>query len=252
LYQRKQLHFRSLYKVYTKVKEYGYNPGIQELLYFQKGLRRQYLPGESQDYIRKIIALGLMNNREFVIGDHEHLLNRGVSDPIATVQVKGGLLLSDVAKVIGVSFDELHLINKQIKQGIISPHKDMEQIYIPYSRLSRFQTNIDNLKDSVYAMHKVKSGDSLYKIGKKYGIDYKLIKKFNKLKSNILSLNQHLIIPADPKLLPKQDEVYVIKKGDSLSLIAKKFNVDLTKLMKDNKITTSNIIVGDKLVISYE
>lgn len=253
LYQRKQVPFSRLYKVYKEVKKYNYTPGIRELLHFQKGLRRQYLPGESQEYIRKIISLGLMNNREFVIsGDHSHLLNRGISDPIVTVKIKGGVLLKDVGNLVGMTYKEIHAINKQIKQGIISPESEKYDIYIPYSRLSRFQANIENMQDSKYVMHKVKKGDSLYKIGKKYNINYKLIKRFNKLKSNILSLNQKLIIPMAPEFAPKQDEIYIIKQGDTLSRIAKSYKIKLSKLMKDNKITNSLINIGDKLVITYD
>jgi len=179
LYQKKKLPFNKLYKVYKEVRKYNYTPGIKELLHFQKGLRRQYLPGESQEYIRKIISLGLMNNREFLInGDNAHLLNRGISEPIITVQIKGGVLLEDVGKLVGMSYDNIHGLNKHIKQGLISPEYETYDIYLPYSVLSRFQANIENIKDAKYAMHKVKSGDSLYRIAKKYKINYKLIKKF--------------------------------------------------------------------------
>ena len=169
LYQKKKLPFNKLYKVYKEVRKYNYTPGIKELLHFQKGLRRQYLPGESQEYIRKIISLGLMNNREFLInGDNAHLLNRGISEPIITVQIKGGVLLEDVGKLVGMSYDNIHGLNKHIKQGLISPEYETYDIYLPYSVLSRFQANIENIKDAKYAMHKVKSGDSLYRIAKKY------------------------------------------------------------------------------------
>ncbi|MBT3881945.1 MAG: LysM peptidoglycan-binding domain-containing protein [Campylobacteraceae bacterium] len=253
LYQKKKLPFNKLYKVYKEVRKYNYTPGIKELLHFQKGLRRQYLPGESQEYIRKIISLGLMNNREFLInGDNAHLLNRGISEPIITVQIKGGVLLEDVGKLVGMSYDNIHGLNKHIKQGLISPEYETYDIYLPYSVLSRFQANIENIKDAKYAMHKVKSGDSLYQIAKKYKINYKLIKKFNKLSSNVLSINQKLIIPVAASFAPKNDEIYIIKSGDTLSAIAKIYKIKLSKLMKDNKISSSLINIGDKIVISYE
>ncbi|MBL6969813.1 MAG: LysM peptidoglycan-binding domain-containing protein [Campylobacterales bacterium] len=252
LYQRDQLPFSKLYGVYKKVKEYNYTPGIKQLLKVQQGLERQYLPGESQRYIRKIIALGLMNNREFIVNDNKHLLNIGIGQPIASVDVKGGVLLKDVAKLVGMKYEDIYAINKQIKQGILPFEEDTCNIYIPYSRLSRFQANIENLGESKYAMHKVKSGDSLYKIGKRYKCNYKLIKKFNKLKSNILSVNQKLIIPIDPEFAPKNDEIYIVKNGDTLSKIAKDFKVDLKRLMDENKISSGFINIGDKIVISYE
>ena len=251
-YQAKRVNFRQLYKVYIKVQKYKYTPGIKELLKVQKGLKRQYLPKESQRYIRKIISLALMNSREFLISDdNSHLLNRGISEPIVTVAIKGGVLLKDVGDLVGMDYKEIYAINKQIKQGVLPPELKSYDIYLPYSRLSRFQANISKLRDAKFAIHKVKSGDSLYKIGKKFNIDYKLIKKFNKLKSNILSLNQKLIIPVIAYNLPKEDQIYIIKNGDTLSDIAQFHNIKLHKLMKDNKITSSKIKIGDKIVIKY-
>jgi membrane-bound lytic murein transglycosylase D len=51
-----------------------------------------------------------------------------------------------------------------------------------------------------------------------------------------------------PKLLPNGK--YQIKKGDSLWLIAKKFNTDTKTLMRINKLRTSRLHVGQKIKIT--
>ncbi len=251
LYQKKKLNFREIYKIYKVVKKWEYKLNINHILIEQKGLERQYLPKESRSYIRKIISLAMMNNSKFIISDdNSHLLNRGITNPIATVKVKGGIHLRSIAEVIGISHTKLQALNKHIKQNIIPPQKDKYNIHIPYSTLARFNANIENIKPTQFEVYKVKSGDSLGIIARKYKINYKLIKKFNNLKSNFLSINQKLIIPVDPATI-KRDKIYFVKNGDSLGKIARAYKISLKKLMKDNNIKTSMIKIGDKIVVKY-
>ncbi len=250
-YQKKKTRFSNLNKIYKIVKKWQYKPNIEHLLIEQKGLRRQYIPEESRGYIRKIISLAMMNNSEFLISDNNsHLLNRGICDPIATVKVKGGIHLQNIADLIGISKEKLQKLNQHIKQNIIPPEEKKYSIYIPYSTLARFNANKQNLKPALYEIYKVKSGDSLAKIAKFYKIRYQLIKKFNHLKSNFLSINQKLIIPVDPTVV-KRNKIYLVKRGDSLGKIAKLYKINLKKLIKDNNLKTSMIKIGDKIVVRY-
>lgn len=251
-YQAKKVKFRELYKIYKVVKNWDYKPDIDELLITQRGLKRQYIPKESRDYIQKIISLAMMNNSDYLMNDeHNHLLNRGISAPIATVQVKGGMLLKNIAEVIGVSKKEIMYLNPHIKRNIIPPAEKEYDIYIPYSQLSRFNANIKSIRPNVFEFHIVKRGESLHSIGKKYGVKYKYIKKFNLLKTNVLSVNQYLVIPIDPDIY-KRPKNYTIKRGDTLGKIARNFNVPLDRIIRDNKLKTSMIRIGDKIVIKFK
>lgn len=252
-YQKKRVKFNKLYKVYKEVKTWNYKPGIDKLLFEQRGLSRQYIPDESRNYIRKIISLALMSNRNFVLDNSsEYLFNRGISSPIAEVKVKGGTHMGNIAELIGVKHEYLSGLNKHIKQNIIPPEEKEYSIYIPYSKLARFNANINDLKPTKFAVHIVKSGETLGQLGAYYKISYKLIKKFNNLKSHIIGLNQKLIIPIDPLKMPKSPHDYFVKRGDTLASIAKRHDVKLAKLMQDNNIRSSLIHIGDKLVIRYQ
>jgi len=193
-----------------------------------------------------------MNNSDFLIKDENmHLLNRGISDPIASIEVKGGVLLKNVAEVIGVNKKKLKELNQHIKRNLLPLDEDTYTLYIPYSKLSRYNLNKDNLKSTQYEIYKVKSGDTLASIGREFKLRYSVIKKHNKLKSNILQINQDLMIPIDPDVY-KRPINYIVKVGDSLGRIASKHNITFKKLMKDNNLKTSMINIGDELVINLK
>ncbi len=250
-YQSKRVRFSHLNRIYKEVKKWNYNPDIDELLLVQKGIDRQYLPAESRDYIRKIVSLALMNNSDFLLKDeNSHLLNRGLNNPIASIEVKGGVLLSNIAKLIGEDKKRLKELNGHIRKNMLPLDKEHYTVYIPYSKLSRYKLNKDQLEATVFENYVVKAGDTLGSIGRKFDIDYRLIKKHNNMKKNILSINQELIIPIDPETY-KRDVDYVVRTGDTLGKIAENYKVDLKKLMKDNNLKTSMIRIGEKLVIKY-
>lgn len=255
-YQRKHTGFADLKDVYKKVLTWNLKPDVEYLLREQKNLSRQYLPNESRRYIRKIISLAMLNSQNFIKHeDNSHLLNLGISTTVATVPVKGGTHLKDIAESIGMKYEELYRLNSHVKQSIIPPNEQYYTINIPYSRLNRFNQNKDKIKTTKFAIHVVKSGDTLYGIAKKYKVPYKIIKNYNKLKNDRLSLRQKIVLPIPEDMIKMfslnniKKRHYIVKSGDSLYSIAKKHKIDIKKIMKDNNLKDTQLRIGDKLVI---
>ena len=94
--------------------------------------------------------------------------------------------------------------------------------------------------DSNY--YTVKSGDSLWSISRKFDITVDELKNANNLSSNLLSVGQNLIIPG--KDFDATGEEYVVKKGDSLYSIAKKYNTSVDNLKSINNIITDSLAIG--------
>ncbi len=94
--------------------------------------------------------------------------------------------------------------------------------------------------DSNY--YTVKSGDSLWSISRKFGITVDELKSANNLSSNLLSVGQNLIIPG--KEAQATGDEYVVKKGDTLYSIAKKYNTSVDNLKSINNITTDSLAIG--------
>lgn len=88
----------------------------------------------------------------------------------------------------------------------------------------------------------VKTGDSLWSISKKFGVTVDDLKNANNLKGNLLNVGQNLIIPGLNEK-PSGGE-YIVKKGDSLYSISKKFNTTVDNLKSINNLTTDALAIG--------
>ena len=98
----------------------------------------------------------------------------------------------------------------------------------------------------------VKSGDSLYGIAKKFNTSVDDIKRINNLTNNLLSIGQKLIIPNENINNTSNNETnttYIVKSGDSLYGIAKKFNTTVDEIKRINNLTSNLLSIGQKLII---
>lgn len=103
--------------------------------------------------------------------------------------------------------------------------------------------------DNYYVVQK---GDSLWSISSKLGVSVSDIKKSNNLSSNNLSIGQVLIIPSkksDDEESNADENVYVVKKGDSLWLIAKNYNTSVDEIKRLNNLSSNTLSIGQKLKI---
>ena len=129
-----------------------------------------------------------------------------------------------------------------------------ETIIIEYKNLNNYQDIVDIIVDSINKYIKksttytVKSGDSLYQIAKKYNTTIDEIKKLNNLTSNSLSIGQILKIPEKEEIIPETN-IYIVKSGDSLYQIAKKYNTTVDELKKINNLTSNILSIGQKITI---
>ena len=95
----------------------------------------------------------------------------------------------------------------------------------------------------------VKKGDSLWSIASKNNTTVDNIKKLNNLSSNNLQIGQKLIISDANDNLPSNKITYIVKKGDSLWIIANKYDTTVDKIKSENNLTSNSLSIGQKLVI---
>ena len=103
-----------------------------------------------------------------------------------------------------------------------------------------------------WVTHKVVSGDSLWKIARKYDTEVKILKKVNYLKSDILSLYQELLIPLsndqNQAFIPYQ--AHIISEGDTLWELGMKYKVAPAEIAKNNGLELNTpLTIGKELNI---
>lgn len=107
----------------------------------------------------------------------------------------------------------------------------------------------------------VKSGDSLGAIALKYHTSTSSIQKLNNLKSDVIYVNQTLKVPSTSSTKTTStttktttqkstSNTYTVKSGDSLGLIAVKYNMSVAQLKKLNNLTSDFIYVSQKLKVT--
>ena len=95
---------------------------------------------------------------------------------------------------------------------------------------------------AVAATHTVSPGESLYLIGRAYGVTVEELKRANGLQGDLIYPGQQLYIPA-------QSNLYVVQPGDTLYLIGLHYGVSYQAIMAANGLTSSLLYPGQKLLI---
>lgn len=96
----------------------------------------------------------------------------------------------------------------------------------------------------------VKKGDSLWVIASKHGTTVDELKRINRLTSNNLSIGQVLKLPVKGNNETGSNQnVYIVKKGDSLYSIARTYNTSVEEIKNANNLTSNALSIGQELII---
>jgi len=95
-------------------------------------------------------------------------------------------------------------------------------------------------------IHIVKRGDSLSVIAQRYNVSLAELKSVNRISSNKIHVGQELSIPGIGAAEPEE---HTVRRGDTLSEIAQRYQVSLGSLRKENNIINDRILVGQVLKI---
>lgn len=99
----------------------------------------------------------------------------------------------------------------------------------------------------------VKKGDSLWSIARANGLTVDELKSLNNLSSNVLHVGDTLLISsADSTGDDGNDNYYVVKSGDTLWSIARKYNLSVNELKTLNNLSSNALSVGQRLIVGKE
>lgn len=226
------------------------------------------LPKETFKYIPKLLAVSkiIQDHKKYNISLHP-IEN---SPRLMLVDTKSQIDLSVVAKMVGISLKEMQTYNPAFNQWATDP-EGPHHLLIPIDKVERYKLKLASLEDKdrvQWHRHKIRSGESLSVIARKYNISVSVLKTSNHLKNNRIRAGKHLMVPssgqniayrpseksttiAASKDLPIGSLIYHVRKGDSFWTIARRFNMSHKKLASLNGLSSGDTLsIGQKLVIS--
>ncbi len=197
-------------------------------------------------------------------------------DTLYSIANKYGLTVNELKKLNNLTSDNLSVGQSLIVEKLPSESTDINTYTVKsgdtlYSIAKKYNTTVSNLMtlnnltssalsinqvlkvptdevetDDTY--YTVKSGDTLYSIANKYGLTVDELKKLNNLTSNLLSIGQKLKVTNNSSS-NNSDNIYIVKSGDTLYKIARMYNTTVTNLVELNNLSTSNLSIGQKLIV---
>ncbi len=247
-----------------------------------------YLPAETRGYVPAFIAVTYVMNyapEHNIYPMDPGLLMHGTD----TVMVSERVGFNQINEVLGVPMTDLVFFNPQYTKRIIPGTKEY-----PYSlRMpTKYALRYTQLEDSIYSyvshsqkvqevieekieavsesfVHVVKKGESLGSIARKYHVTVAKLKKWNHLKRETLHVGQRLTIyrsggpttqvsnssssssskASSTKSNKPTIKTHTVKKGETLSGIAKRYGCTVNDLKKWNGLKSNTVVVGKKLKI---
>lgn len=268
-----------------------------------------YLPAETRGYVPGFIGATYAMT---------HYADHGISPALAkrpiltdTIHVTDRLYFQPIADNLDITVEELKVLNPQYRQQIIPGDIKPYALRLPSQLVYTFLMNQDSIVaqsqrlaprssvelgavssgdgttyKEVTKWHKVRRGETLAQVAKKYGVSQSSIKKWNKLRSTKLTRGQSLKIitreavaaPAPvektapdadvlnptegdevteeetveevaEEVVPAQPIVHTVVKGDTLFSISKKYGVTMEQIKEANNMTDNNLRIGDRINI---
>ena len=144
--------------------------------------------------------------------------------------VKKGDSLYSIAQKYNTTVEELKRINNLDSNQLVIG----QQLIIP---------TLEDIEENYYI---VKAGDNLYSIANKYNISVNELKSINNLVSDNLYIGQKILLVSNESM---NDDNYIVKVGDTLYSIAKRYNIPVIDLINANNINDNIIVVGQELII---
>ncbi|HAT80199.1 MAG TPA: lytic transglycosylase [Flavobacterium sp.] len=192
-------------------------------------------------------------------GDNLSLIANKYSVTVSDLKKWNRLKGSSVA-----SGKSLKIMTKEtVVQTIKNSVKSNQQIVSADSKINdedKANKNIknDTLSTSVAAFYIVQKGDNLSIVAKKHNVSVAEIKEWNGLTNASIQLGMSLQVAKietnDKEIIAATTKIenieYIVKKGDNLGNIAKKFGSTLDDLKLWNNLQDNKIAVGNSLIVA--
>ena len=244
-----------------------------------------YLPRETRGYVPAFV--GALYTMKYYKEHGIKPVPSNLPAHVDTFKINKNLHLKQVSELTGAPLEQLKQLNPQYMHEIIPGDTKEFILRLPYNYTNAFIDNEDSLythKASEYLnpttlkkikdgadgeriVYRVKSGDYLGRIASRHRCTVAQIKRWNNLKNNNIRVGQRLVIyrggsaPASSasssetsstktSTAPANSSTYTVKSGDVLGKIAERHGCTVAQIKAWNNLTSNNIRVGQKLIVS--
>ena len=151
--------------------------------------------------------------------------------------VQSGDSLWSISKKFGLSVDKLKDINN-LSGNLLSVG---QKLLIKDTSSS----------EDVGVYYTVKAGDTLYGIANEFNLSVDELKKINNLLNNNLAIGQKLLVSGTGEMVDDglDYDTYIVKSGDNLYAIARKYGISVDKLKEINNLSSNLLSIGQKLLV---
>ena len=220
------------------------------------------LPQETKIYVPKMLALSdiLKNSKRYGV----RLPTADESRALARVRLDSPVEISQLADMAGMPVSKLKTFNAGVKGStlgangpnyVLVPQKHAAQLResLASGDIAAVQpTQLADNRPLTSRSYQVRSGDTLSGIASRLGVSAKDLQQWNGIRGSGLKVGQNLVIGAGSsaeRLANNSDSItYRVRKGDSLSSIAKRHGVNIRDVMRWNS-DTGNLKPGDQLTL---
>ncbi len=220
------------------------------------------LPSETARYVPRFLAtLHIIQNLE-KYGFDKTILN--TPPDFEMVKISKQVKLRDIARLIKSTEKVLSQLNPELRHKIV-PGEEY-QLRVPVNTSTTIISGIKALKiaappQRAYVYHRVKSGEALSTIARKYRTSTKAIARANGIsKRNFIVAGKLLKIPkrgyttayvtSSKSRKSKKDLTstrHKVRSGDSLWIIARKYDTTVSKIKSLNNLNGTNLRIGQRL-----
>ena len=224
---------------------------------------------ETRSYVPKMFAL-----RELFANPDKYQLDLvPVTNQVSyeVVELDGQIDLALAAELADISINELYQLNSAFNRWA-TPPKGPHRLLLPREKAEQFKIGIAEVPPSKrinWVRHKIKNGETLSHISRKYRSTVALIREVNSIRGNQIRAGKYLMVPTATKSLNTytlsknsritsiqntnrtgNKRIHIVRSGQSLWSISRNYGVTTRALAKWNGIAPIDTLsVGQKLVV---
>lgn len=211
-------------------------------------------PKETSNYVPKIIAAYLIGMDPEKYG-LEHPKGEPMPDLIS-ISLPAPVKISDVANRLGISVKEILKNNPHLHSSMTPAYLDSYRLWFEKKHTEeQLLAKLDDI--TVLPRHavspgyyKIKRGDTLGKIAKKFGLSVKTLKQMNNMISSRIIAGKKLLVSSTIRHDDGKGYFrYTVKRGDSLFSLAKRYKTSIKQLKSLNALKSTTIYIGQKIKI---